>query len=68
MTCGVPQRLILGPLLFDISVLLLAYNTVSNKVCYQNYADDTQILIHRQGTMIPCKGWVDALNKQLDKR
>ncbi|KAF7650764.1 hypothetical protein LDENG_00121070 [Lucifuga dentata] len=45
MAWGVPQGLILGPLLFNLYMFPLAHILQNNKVSYHNYVDDTQIHI-----------------------
>ena len=44
MTCGVPQGS-QRPLLLNIYMLPQAQIMVNNKICYHNYADNTQIYI-----------------------
>jgi len=44
-TTGVPQGSVLGPLLFAIYTSPITMITRSFQVCYQQYADDTQLFI-----------------------
>ena len=45
LTCGVPQGLILGPVLFNLYMLPLRQISKDNTISYYSYADDTQIYV-----------------------
>lgn len=45
MTCGVPQRSILGPLRFNFYMLPLGKILQNNNISYHTYADDTKIYV-----------------------